>query len=71
MSNHDPYCESCGRCTDHVGEHDELLALGLVTYEDGCVWLTYAGYAMKGTPEWKELHERIWAEYSARHIAIT
>lgn len=31
----DPYCYVCGRCTDHVCEHDDLEEAGLVSYEDG------------------------------------
>lgn len=28
-----PYCFSCSRCTDHVGEHHGLLFAGLVRYD--------------------------------------
>lgn len=42
----DPFCFVCGRCTDHVGEHDELTLVGLARYEDGGVvacppWATF------------------------------
>lgn len=29
------FCFVCGRCTDHVAEHDDLVELGLAQYEDG------------------------------------
>lgn len=31
----DPFCFVCGRCTDHVGEHEELVLVGLAEYRDG------------------------------------
>lgn len=34
------FCEVCRRVTDHVAEHDELVALGMARYEDGNVILT-------------------------------
>jgi hypothetical protein len=35
MSHYDDfsYCFNCGRATDHSGEHDGLVAAGLVTYD--------------------------------------
>jgi hypothetical protein len=29
------FCFVCGRCTDHFGEHDDLVELGMVEYIDG------------------------------------
>jgi hypothetical protein len=40
---YDPYCYVCGRCTDHVAEHDELVELGLARYDRGDVRWTPAG----------------------------
>lgn len=35
-----PYCFVCGRCTCHVGEHDDLYAAGLIEYNrDGQIGL--------------------------------
>lgn len=36
----DPFCFVCGRSTDHVAEHDDLVDEGLVAYEHGgfVVW---------------------------------
>lgn len=30
-----PMCLVCGRVTDHVAEHDDLVAAGVVEYRDG------------------------------------
>jgi hypothetical protein len=27
------YCQPCGRCTDHVGEHDYLVEIGWAEYD--------------------------------------
>jgi hypothetical protein len=34
------HCFVCGRHTDHVGEHDDLMIAGMVTYSGGSVVLT-------------------------------
>ena len=31
----DPFCEVCGRVTDHVGEHDDLMSAGMIDYNHG------------------------------------
>ena len=31
------YCFVCSRCTDHVGEHEELVAAGMAEYDGGSV----------------------------------
>jgi hypothetical protein len=33
----DEYCFVCSRCTNHVGEHEELVAAGMAEYEGGTV----------------------------------
>jgi hypothetical protein len=38
----DEYCSVCGRCTNHVGEHEDLVAAGLAEYEGGNVHRTTA-----------------------------
>lgn len=30
-----PFCEVCGRVTDHVGEHDDLMEAGMIDYNRG------------------------------------
>jgi hypothetical protein len=30
-----PFCFVCGRCTDHVAEHDDLTEAGVARYVDG------------------------------------
>lgn len=55
----DEYCFVCGRCTDHVGEHEALVEAGLAEYaEDGVVLRTAAWDADRA----REIAE---AEYQA------
>jgi hypothetical protein len=45
----DPHCFACRRHTDHFGEHDDLVALGLVTYGEGLdVLVTDLWYTAEG-----------------------
>lgn len=45
----DPYCGVCGRPTDHVGEHDSLVGLGLAVYgDDGYVGVTEFARSLDG-----------------------
>ena len=30
----EPFCFVCGRCTDHWGEHDDLVEAGKAEYRD-------------------------------------
>lgn len=34
-NNETPYCFICSRCTDHIGEHEDLVAAGLAEYTHG------------------------------------
>lgn len=38
--DYDDYCHVCGRYTDHFGEHDELVELGLAAYGDEVQYFT-------------------------------
>lgn len=42
----DPFCFVCSRLTDHFGEHDDLVELGLASYdaETGFVYRIGHGY---------------------------
>ena len=65
----EPHCYACGRHTDHVGEHDTLVALGLVIYREGEVVLTEFGRWAKGEPGlWSRFSSIEYAEYRA-HMA--
>lgn len=33
-----PFCFVCSRCTDHVGEHDDLVEAGRAYYDGDNVW---------------------------------
>ena len=55
----DDHCYVCGRCTNHVGEHDHEVALGFVEYDGGDVLWTAAGRAFL----------RAWGPYGRRVIA--
>lgn len=62
----DPYCFVCRRCTDHVGEHDEEVALGMAAYDGGYVVWTMAGRAYLrtyGEAGRRMLWETTWAMY--------
>lgn len=34
MLDYNPFCFVCSRPTDHIAEHDELLEVGMVEYDD-------------------------------------
>lgn len=58
----DAYCFICSRCTDHWGEHDDLVEAGLAEYhEDGTVTKTAAWDAQKA----REITEATWKAYAA------
>lgn len=43
LADPEPFCFVCGRCTDHVGEHEALVEAGLARYSgDGSVYKTEA-----------------------------
>lgn len=59
---YDPaFCFVCGRCTDHWGEHDDLVEAGLAEYRDnGSVAKTEQWDAEKA----RAIHEATWARIS-------
>lgn len=57
-----PYCLVCGRCTDHWGEHDDLVEAGLAEYRsDGSVVKTDQWSAEVA----RSITEATWARISA------
>jgi hypothetical protein len=59
----EPYCYVCGRCTEHFGEHDDLIDLGLAVYNyrRGSVEATDVFYSIQGQVERAMLH-RLWPQ---------
>lgn len=58
----DPFCFVCGRCTDHWGEHDDLVEAGMADYKlDGSVVKTEKWSAAAA----KQITDATWAELKA------
>lgn len=58
----DPFCFVCGRCTDHWGEHDDLVEAGMAEYKrDGSVVKTEKWSAAAA----KQITDATWARVSA------
>lgn len=76
----DPYCFVCGRCTDHVGEHDDLVEVGAADYRGYEVlvldrermneWLAVLRFMVLALrADWWEFYPGLWGEEWERRSA--
>lgn len=62
----DAYCFVCGRCTDHAGEHDDLVAAGMAAYEANGSVVKTAAYDRDRA---REIVELAYVAYLAGPVA--